>query len=161
MAGKNKRAEFYGRRNNRRCHGKRTEIQSKRTFKEKEMKRLNIAAMLFAVAVALCITSTAVTSRVEKKVGEPLERTIEFFEKGETEKAIESFSAAKQNWDDIKETTAVFASHSSVDELDEQMTLISALLSEQSDDFLPQSALCLLKVQNLCDGEKVTVKALF
>lgn len=125
------------------------------------MKRLNIAAMLFVVAVVLCITSTAVTSRVEKKVGEPLKMTIEFFEKGETEKAIESFSAAKQNWDDIKETTAVFASHSSVDELDEQMTFISALLSEQSDDFLPQSALCLLKVQNLCDGEKVTVKALF
>lgn len=125
------------------------------------MKRLYIAALLFAVAVALCITSTVVTSRVEKEVGEPLEKTIDFFEKGETEKAIESFSAAKQNWDDIKETTAVFASHSSVDELDEQMPLISALLSEQSDDFLPQSALCLLKVQNLCDGEKVTVKALF
>lgn len=125
------------------------------------MKRLYIAAILFAVAVTLCITSTVVTSRVEKEVGEPLEKTIEFFERGEIEKATESFSAAKQNWDDIKETTAVFASHSSVDELDEQITLISALLSEQSDDFLSQSALCLLKVQNLCDDEKVTVKALF
>lgn len=46
------------------------------------MKRLYIAALLFAVAVALCITSTVVTSRVEKEVGEPLEKTIDFFEKG-------------------------------------------------------------------------------
>ena len=75
--------------------------------------------------------------------------------------AFQNLEKAMTNWNDIKETTAVFASHSSVDELDEQLTELYAMAQGGSDGKIPKIKLCLLKIQNLCDDEKFSVKALF
>ena len=68
---------------------------------------------------------------------------------------------ARKNWKDIKETTAVFVSHFSVDDLDEQISKASDLMKNENGDFVPEINLCLIKIQNLCDDEKLTFNNVF
>lgn len=125
------------------------------------MKRLLIAAVLLGFSLSMCFVSSSLTARVENRVGKPLEKTIELYDSGTDGQWSKSFLQAKESWDEIKEITALFSSHSSVDEIDEQMVLADSLFGRQNDQFISRCSLCLLKIQNLCDSERLTPKALF
>ena len=125
------------------------------------MKRLFTAAVLFVFALSMCLTSTLMTKRVEKKVGKPLEKCVENYTKGQKDLAKANMEEARKNWKDIKETTAVFVSHFSVDDLDEQISKASDLMKNENGDFVPEINLCLIKIQNLCDDEKLTFNNVF
>lgn len=125
------------------------------------MKRLYAAGALFVFVLSMCITSSCLTRRVENRVGVFLEQSLDEFISENDDAAFQNLEKAMTNWNDIKETTAVFASHSSVDELDEQLTELYAMAQGGSDGKIPKIKLCLLKIQNLCDDEKFSVKALF
>ena len=125
------------------------------------MKRLYAAGALFVFVLSMCVTSSCLTTRVENRVGVFLEQSLDEFISENDDAAFQNLEKAMTNWNDIKETTAVFASHSSVDELDEQLTELYAMAQGGSDGKIPKIKLCLLKIQNLCDDEKFSVKALF
>lgn len=125
------------------------------------MKRLYAAGVLFVFVLSMCVTSSCLTRRVENRVGVFLEQSLDEFISENDDAAFQNLEKAMTNWNDIKETTAVFASHSSVDELDEQLTELYAMAQGGSDGKIPKIKLCLLKIQNLCDDEKFSVKALF
>ena len=125
------------------------------------MKRLYAAGALFVFVLSMCVTSSCLTRRVENRVGVFLEQSLDEFISENDDAAFQNLEKAMTNWNDIKETTAVFASHSSVDELDEQLTELYAMAQGGSDGKIPKIKLCLLKIQNLCDDEKFSVKALF
>lgn len=125
------------------------------------MKRLYAAGALFVFVLSMCVTSSCLTRRVENRVGVFLEQSLDEFISENDDAAFQNLEKALTNWNDIKETTAVFASHSSVDELDEQLTELYAMAQGGSDGKIPKIKLCLLKIQNLCDDEKFSVKALF
>lgn len=125
------------------------------------MKRLYAAGALFVFVLSMCVTSSCLTRRVENRVGVFLEQSLDEFISENDDAAFQNLEMAMTNWNDIKETTAVFASHSSVDELDEQLTELYAMAQGGSDGKIPKIKLCLLKIQNLCDDEKFSVKALF
>lgn len=125
------------------------------------MKRLYAAGALFVFVLSMCITSSCLTRRVENRVGVFLEQSLDEFISENDDAAFQNLEKAMTNWNDIKETTAVFASHSSVDELDEQLTELYAMAQGGSDGKISKIKLCLLKIQNLCDDEKFSVKALF
>ena len=125
------------------------------------MKRLYAAGALFVFVLSMCVTSSCLTRRVENRVGVFLEQSLDEFISENDDAAFQNLEKAITNWNDIKETTAVFASHSSVDELDEQLTELYAMAQGGSDGKIPKIKLCLLKIQNLCDDEKFSVKALF
>lgn len=125
------------------------------------MKRLYAAGALFVFVLSMCVTSSCLTRRVENCVGVFLEQSLDEFISENDDAAFQNLEKAMTNWNDIKETTAVFASHSSVDELDEQLTELYAMAQGGSDGKIPKIKLCLLKIQNLCDDEKFSVKALF
>ncbi len=125
------------------------------------MKRLYAAGALFVFVLSMCVTSSCLTRRVENRVGVFLEQSLDEFISENDDAAFQNLEKAMTNWNDIKETTAVFASHSSVDELDEQLAELYAMAQGGSDGKIPKIKLCLLKIQNLCDDEKFSVKALF
>lgn len=125
------------------------------------MKRLYAAGALFVFVLSMCVTSSCLTRRVENRVGVFLEQSLDEFISENDDAAFQNLEKAMTNWNDIKETTAVFASHFSVDELDEQLTELYAMAQGGSDGKIPKIKLCLLKIQNLCDDEKFSVKALF
>ena len=125
------------------------------------MKRLYAAGALFVFVLSMCVTSSCLTRRVENRVGVFLEQSLDEFISENDDAAFQNLEKAMTNWNDIKETTAVFACHSSVDELDEQLTELYAMAQGGSDGKIPKIKLCLLKIQNLCDDEKFSVKALF
>ena len=125
------------------------------------MKRLYAAGARFVFVLSMCVTSSCLTRRVENRVGVFLEQSLDEFISENDDAAFQNLEKAMTNWNDIKETTAVFASHSSVDELDEQLTELYAMAQGGSDGKIPKIKLCLLKIQNLCDDEKFSVKALF
>ena len=125
------------------------------------MKRLYAAGALFVFVLSMCVTSSCLTRRVENRVGVFLQQSLDEFISENDDAAFQNLEKAMTNWNDIKETTAVFASHSSVDELDEQLTELYAMAQGGSDGKIPKIKLCLLKIQNLCDDEKFSVKALF
>ena len=125
------------------------------------LKRLYAAGALFVFVLSMCVTSSCLTRRVENRVGVFLEQSLDEFISENDDAAFQNLEKAMTNWNDIKETTAVFASHSSVDELDEQLTELYAMAQGGSDGKIPKIKLCLLKIQNLCDDEKFSVKALF
>lgn len=125
------------------------------------MKRLYAAGALFVFVLSMCVTSSCLTRRVENCVGVFLEQSLDEFISENDDAAFQNLEKAMTNWNDIKETTAVFASHSSVDELDEQLTELYAMAQGGNDGKIPKIKLCLLKIQNLCDDEKFSVKALF
>ncbi len=125
------------------------------------MKRLYAAGALFVFVLSMCVTSSCLTRRVENRVGVFLEQSLDEFISENDDAAFQNLEKAMTNWNDIKETTAVFASHSSVDELDEQLTELYAMAQGGSDGKIPKIKLCLLKIQNLCDDEKFSVKSLF
>ena len=125
------------------------------------MKRLYAAGALFVFVLSMCVTSSCLTRRVENRVGVFLEQSLDEFISENDDAAFQNLEKAMTNWNDIKETTAVFASHSSVDELDEQLTELYAMAQGGSDGKIPKIKLCLLKIQHLCDDEKFSVKALF
>ena len=125
------------------------------------MKRLYAAGALFVFVLSMCVTSSCLTRRVENRVGVFLEQSLDEFISENDDAAFQNLEKAMTNWNDIKETTAVFVSHSSVDELDEQLTELYAMAQGGSDGKIPKIKLCLLKIQNLCDDEKFSVKALF
>ena len=125
------------------------------------MKRLYAAGALFVYVLSMCVTSSCLTRRVEIRVGVFLEQSLDEFISENDDAAFQNLDKAMTNWNDIKETTAVFASHSSVDELDEQLTELYAMAQGGSDGKIPKIKLCLLKIQNLCDDEKFSVKALY
>lgn len=125
------------------------------------MKRLYAAGALFVFVLSMCVTSSCLTRRVENRVGVFLVQSLDEFISENDDAAFQNLEKAMTNWNDIKETTAVFASHSSVDELDEQLTELYAMAQGGSDGKIPKIKLCLLKIQNLCDDEKFSVKALF
>ena len=125
------------------------------------MKRLYAAGALFVFVLSMCVTSSCLTRRVENRVGVFLEQSLDEFISENDDAAFQNLEKAMTNWNDIKETTAVFASHSSVDGLDEQLTELYAMAQGGSDGKIPKIKLCLLKIQNLCDDEKFSVKALF
>ena len=125
------------------------------------MKRLYAAGALFVFVLSMCVTSSCLTRRVENRVGVFLEQSLDEFISENDDAAFQNLEKAMTNWNDIKETTAVFASHSSVDELDEQLTELYAMAQGGSDGKIPKIKLCLLKIHNLCDDEKFSVKALF
>ena len=125
------------------------------------MKRLYAAGALFVFVLSMCVTSSCLTRRVENRVGVFLEQSLDEFISENDDAAFQNLEKAMTNWNDIKETTSVFASHSSVDELDEQLTELYAMAQGGSDGKIPKIKLCLLKIQNLCDDEKFSVKALF
>ena len=125
------------------------------------MKRLYAAGALFVFVLSMCVTSSCLTRRVENRVGVFLEQSLDEFISENDDAAFQNLEKAMTNWNDIKEATAVFASHSSVDELDEQLTELYAMAQGGSDGKIPKIKLCLLKIQNLCDDEKFSVKALF
>lgn len=125
------------------------------------MKRLYAAGALFVFVLSMCVTSSCLTRRVENRVGVFLEQSLDEFISENDDAAFQNLEKAMTNWNDIMETTAVFASHSSVDELDEQLTELYAMAQGGSDGKIPKIKLCLLKIQNLCDDEKFSVKALF
>ena len=125
------------------------------------MKRLYAAGALFVFVLSMCVTSSCLTRRVENRVGVFLEQSLDEFISENDDAAFQNLEKAMTNWNDIKETTAVFASHSSVDVLDEQLTELYAMAQGGSDGKIPKIKLCLLKIQNLCDDEKFSVKALF
>ena len=125
------------------------------------MKRLYAAGALFVFVLSMCVTSSCLTRRVENRVGVFLEQSLDEFISENDDAAFQNLEKAMTNWNDIKETTAVFASHPSVDELDEQLTELYAMAQGGSDGKIPKIKLCLLKIQNLCDDEKFSVKALF
>ena len=125
------------------------------------MKRLYAAGALFVFVLSMCVTSSCLTRRVENRVGVFLEQSLDEFIWVNDDAAFQNLEKAMTNWNDIKETTAVFASHSSVDELDEQLTELYAMAQGGSDGKIPKIKLCLLKIQNLCDDEKFSVKSLF
>ena len=124
-------------------------------------QRLYAAGALFVFVLSMCVTSSCLTRRVENRVGVFLEQSLDEFISENDDAAFQNLEKAMTNWNDIKETTAVFASHSSVDELDEQLTELYAMAQGGSDGKIPKIKLCLLKIQNLCDDEKFSVKALF
>ncbi len=125
------------------------------------MKRLYAAGALFVFVLSMCVTSSCLTRRVENRVGVFLEQSLDEFISENDDAAFQNLEKAMTNWNDIKGTTAVFASHSSVDELDEQLTELYAMAQGGSDGKIPKIKLCLLKIQNLCDDEKFSVKSLF
>ena len=125
------------------------------------MKRLYAAGALFVFVLSMCVTSSCLTRRVENRVGVFLEQSLDEFISENDDAAFQNLEKAMTNWNDIKETTAVFASHSTVDELDEQLTELYAMAQGGSDGKIPKIKLCLLKIQNLCDDEKFSVKSLF
>ena len=73
------------------------------------MKRLYAAGALFVFVLSMCVTSSCLTRRVENRVGVFLEQSLDEFISENDDAAFKNLEKAMTNWNDIKETTYVFA----------------------------------------------------
>lgn len=125
------------------------------------MKRL-IACAIIAVIIVLTCTFCITTSKSKTDIiSEKLNQSILFADQMNFEEADKSLNEAKELWEQSKNVLVIYAEHSAIERIDEEMVVLSSLMKRREENFPVEAELCIELVQEIFENESLSLKTFF
>lgn len=125
------------------------------------MKRWIAVLILLAIISSVCTGSIIYVNHSMSKLNESMEITIAFAKKQQTDEALNQLNETRGLWQKHRTVLMMYIEQDLLDELDNQFTLLNALLLYHTEEFLPQALLCISHLEEIQQRETVTLRSWF
>ncbi len=125
------------------------------------MKRLYVAAVLLAIVIALCGFEQYTVISTYKTSNEYINAAIEEVESDDLEKAEESCKGLEEYWEKRLPYMAAMIDHSSLDEASVSINSLCDFAEKGSDDLESELITVKNQIENIYEGQKITIGNIF
>ncbi len=125
------------------------------------MKRLIIVLVLLAIVSTVCTASVLYVGYSMKELNESMEKTIELAKNQDRETANQQLLQTADLWEKHRNVLMIYIEQDLLDEMDNQMALLKALLLYHEEEFLPQAILCISYMEEIQQRESISSRSWF
>ncbi len=125
------------------------------------MKRLIIVLILLAIVSVVCTTSVLYVGYSMKELNESMEKTIAFAKQENLETANRQLLQTAELWEKHRTVLMMYIEQDLLDEMDNQLALLKALMLYHEEEFLPQAMLCISYIEEIQQRESISSRSWF
>ncbi len=125
------------------------------------MKRFIIILVLFSFVVLISIGNMIYVKKSIEELNNSLKQTIEYAKHKDFETANQVLLETDSLWNKHRKIYAIFIEQDLLDEVDNQMALLKALMLYHKEEFLPQAMLCLSHLEEINQRESISYYSWF
>ena len=125
------------------------------------MKRSLVITILLVLVIGVCIGNMTYVKKTIVQLNNNMEQTIAYAKQNDLETANNSLIKTNELWHQHRKIYAIFIEQDLLDEVDNQMALLKALLLYHEEEFLPQALLCLSHLEEIEQRESISYYSWF
>ena len=125
------------------------------------MKRLIIVLVLLAVVSTVCTTSVLYVGYSMKELNQSMEKTIELAKQEDMKNANRQLLRTAHLWEKHRTILMMYIEQDLLDEMDNQLALLKALVLYHEEEFLPQAMLCISFMEEIQQRESISSRSWF
>ncbi len=125
------------------------------------MKRFIIVLVLLAIVSSVCTAGVLYVGYSMNDLNENMNKTIELAKGDNQEITKQQLLKTADLWEKHRTILMMYIEQDLLDEMDNQMALLKALLLYHEEEFLPQAMLCISYMEEIQQRESVTSRSWF
>ncbi len=125
------------------------------------MKRSIIILVLLAFISFICTVGVMYINYSIAELNTAMESTIEYAKKNDLEKANEMLLQTEKLWHKHRKILMMYIEQDLLDDVDNQMALLKALMLYHEEEFLPQAILCISQLEEIQQRETISCYSWF
>lgn len=125
------------------------------------MKRFIIVLILLAIVSTVCTASVLYVGYSMKELNESMEKTIALAKNDDMQTANQQLLITADLWEKHRNILMIYIEQNLLDEMDNQITLLKALMLYHKEEFIPQAMLCISYMEEIQQRESISSRSWF
>ncbi len=125
------------------------------------MKRFIIVLILLAIVSTVCTASVLYVGYSMKELNESMEKTIALAKNDDMQTANQQLLITADLWEKHRNILMIYIEQNLLDEMDNQIALLKALMLYHKEEFIPQAMLCISYMEEIQQRESISSRSWF
>ena len=125
------------------------------------MKRFIIVLILLAIVSTVCTASVLYVGYSMKELNESMEKTIALAKNDDMQTANQQLLITADLWEKHRNILMIYIEQNLLDEMDNQIALLKALMLYHKEEIIPQAMLCISYMEEIQQRESISSRSWF